>query len=253
LGIYAITGGATGIGNGIKSQLREQGHRVIVVDIKDADIIADLSTREGRQNAIAGIHAAAPGGLDGFVPCAGVGPHVTPHSLVARINYFGAIVVTEGIRALVAKKKGAIVMISSNSAPMGYDQQYTDLLLAGDETGACARIDTLEGHTAYGGSKFAISCWLRAQSTVYAAEGVRLNAVAPGFIETPLTAEGLKDKDFGSAMQDFVATIPVGRPGQPNDIANAVSFLLSDKASFVVGSIVFIDGGHDAVFRPNQF
>ena len=61
MAIYAMTGGATGIGAAIKQQLREQGHQVIVVDIHDADIVADLSTIEGREQAVAGIRAAAPG------------------------------------------------------------------------------------------------------------------------------------------------------------------------------------------------
>ena len=96
MGLYAMTGGATGIGNAIKQQLLSQGNQIIVVDIKDADIIADLSTLEGRQTAVDGIVAAAPDGLDGFIPCAGVGPHISPPSMVARINFFGALAVTAG-------------------------------------------------------------------------------------------------------------------------------------------------------------
>ena len=86
--VVAITGGATGIGAAIRQQLLEEGCRVIMVDIRDADVEADLSSLEGRQQAIDGIRAAAPDGLDGFVPCAGLGPHVTPHSLVTRVNYW---------------------------------------------------------------------------------------------------------------------------------------------------------------------
>lgn len=255
MGLYAMTGGATGIGNAIKQQLIAQGNQVVVVDIKDADIIADLSTVEGRQAAIDGIAAAAPDGLDGFIPCAGVGPHVSPASLVAKINMFGALAVTEGVRELVAKKKGAIVMISSNSAPMGYDQAVVDLMIAGDEAASSAKLDEIgDGQLAYGGGKYAISCWLRKHSAAYAAEGIRLNAVAPGFTQTPLTDKGLEDPDFGKLMQDFVNTIPVGRPGLPEDIAEGVCFLLDEaKAGFVVGSILFIDGGHDAMMRPTAF
>jgi NAD(P)-dependent dehydrogenase (short-subunit alcohol dehydrogenase family) len=138
-----MTGGATGIGNAIKQQLIAQGHKVTVVDIKDADIVADLSTAEGRQLAVDGIMSAAPDGLDGFVPCAGVGPQVKPASLVGKINYFGALAVTEGVKPLLAKKKGAIVMISSNSAPMGYDQTVTDLMLSGDEAATSAKLDEM--------------------------------------------------------------------------------------------------------------
>ena len=255
MGHYAMTGGATGIGNAIKQQLIAQGHKVTVVDIKDADIVADLSTAEGRQLAVDGIMSAAPDGLDGFVPCAGVGPQVTPASLVGKINYFGARAVTKGVKPLLAKKKGAIVMISSNSAPMGYDQTVTDLMLSGDEAATSAKLDEIgDGQLAYGGGKYAISCWLRKASAAYAAEGIRLNAVAPGFTSTPLTDAGLNDPQFSDVMKDFVASIPVGRSGQPIDIAEAVCFLLDEqRAGFIVGSVLFVDGGHDAMFRPNQF
>ena len=125
-----MTGGATGIGAATKNQLRDEGHKLIVVDIKDADIIADLSTAEGRQAAVDGICAAAPEGLDGFVACAGLGPNVKPHSLVTKVNYFGAVATVEGVKDLVGKKKGVIIIISSNSAPMpGSNEDYINLCL----------------------------------------------------------------------------------------------------------------------------
>ena len=146
-------------------------------------------------------------------------------------------------------------MISSNSAPMGYDQAVTDLMLSGDEAATSAKLDEIgDGQLAYGGGKYAISCWLRKASAAYAAEGIRLNAVAPGFTSTPLTDAGLNDPQFGDVMKDFVASIPVGRAGLPADIAEAVCFLLDgQRAGFIVGSVLFVDGGHDAMFRPDQF
>ncbi|MAV76173.1 MAG: hypothetical protein CL691_06095 [Cellvibrionales bacterium] len=255
MGLYAMTGGATGIGNAIKQQLLSQGNQVIVVDIKDADIIADLSTLEGRQAAVEGIAAAAPDGLDGFIPCAGVGPHISPPSMVARINFFGALAVTEGVKLLVAKKKGAIVMISSNSATMGYEQEVVDLMLAGNEAGASAKLDEIgNGQLAYGGGKYALSCWLRKASKAYAKSGIRLNAVAPGFTETPLTDAGRSNPEFAELLEEFIKSIPIGRPGLPKDIAEATCFLLDpEKAGFISGTILFVDGGHDAMLRPNSF
>src|SRR5690606_1778884 len=76
MSLYAMTGGAAGIGAAIKAGLQAAGHEVIVADLRDADIIADLSTAEGRAAAVAGIRARAPQGLDGFVPCAGLAPNV---------------------------------------------------------------------------------------------------------------------------------------------------------------------------------
>lgn len=254
MGTYAITGGASGIGAAICRQLQEEGHRVIVADIKDADVIADLSTEDGRQAAIAGIRELAADGLDGFVPCAGLGPVIKPPSLIAKVNFFGALATIEGLKQDVTRKQGGMVILSSNSAPMGSDAETVELMLAGDEEAACARIDELgDGQNAYGGSKLAISRWMRRHTADYAKEGVRLNAVAPGHTETALTQKVEKDPEFGPLIKDFVATIPLGRTGRPEDISNLVCFLLSEKAAFMAGAVVFIDGGHDAMLRPDQF
>ena len=80
-----------------------------------------------------------------------------------------------------------------------------------------------------------------------------MNAIAPGFTETPLTAKTFEDEVFGQLIKDFSNSIPLGRNGKPEDIANVVTFMLSEKASFMVGSIVFVDGGHDALLRPKDF
>lgn len=82
--------------------------------------------------------------------------------------------------------------------------------------------------------------------------GITINAVAPGYIETPMTQAVANDATYGEAIRQFVASIPAGRPGLPEDVANLVEFLLSDKASFVCGALLFVDGGHDAMFRPDQ-
>jgi NAD(P)-dependent dehydrogenase (short-subunit alcohol dehydrogenase family) len=103
---YAMTGGATGIGAELKQQLRAAGHKVISVDIKEGDIIADLSTVEGRKAAVEGIHSLAPDGLDGFIPCAGLPPVAKPLSLIAQVNYFAVVATVEGLRGLLQKKKG---------------------------------------------------------------------------------------------------------------------------------------------------
>ncbi len=250
---YAMTGGATGIGAAVKEQLRADGHEVIVVDIKDADIVADLSTPEGRQAAVDGIRELAPDGLDGFVPCAGLGPTIKPPSLTTKVNYFGAKATIEGVKDLLVKKGGCVVLISSNSAPMGYNDEFVGLCLDDKEDEACAMVDGLDGQTSYGGSKLAITRWMRRNITEYAAQGVRMNAVAPGITKTPLTDKVLDDAELGQVMKDFGATVPTGAIGQPEQIASVVCFLLSPAADFVCGSVFFVDGGHDAMLRPNDF
>lgn len=254
MGIYAITGGASGIGAGIVDRLRHDGHHVIIVDLHNADVEADLSTDHGRQLAITGIQALAPDGLDGFIPCAGVGVNVQPVSLISRINYFGALATIEGLKDHVAKRHGAIVLISSISATMSQDGAYVEALLAGDEEQAAALIDELaDGNEAYAGGKRALTRWMRQHSADYLTAGIRLNAIAPGYIATPLNEKIETDPALRKVNQAFAASIPVGRPGQPKDIAHATAFLLDANSSFIAGTIMFLDGGHDALLRPNDF
>jgi len=254
MGKYAVTGAASGIGAAIVNKLKAQGHEIITIDLRNADINVDLSSSEGRQAAIDGILKAAPEGLDGFVPCAGVGPQTNPISLVTKINYFGTVALVEALKDNLAKKKGAIVLISSNSATMmPYDPAYLQALADNDEAGAVALVEKLDGQTAYGGSKFAVACWMRKNNQAYAAAGIRVNAIAPGYTETALTKAGMQDPVYGPSIKAFVDSIPIGRPGLPEDQANATAFLLSQEASFISGVVLFVDGGHDAFFRPNNF
>lgn len=254
MGKYAVTGAASGIGAAIVNKLKSQGHDVVGIDLRNADINVDLSQAAGRAAAFEGILKAAPNGLDGFVPCAGVGPQTNPISLVPKINYFGTVALVEALKENLIVKRGAVVLISSNSATMqSYDEAYVQALLNNDEAAAVQIIEKLDGQTAYGGSKFALACWMRKNNLEYARAGVRINAIAPGYTETNLTKAGMQDPIYGPAIKAFVESIPIGRPGLPEDQANATAFLLSQEASFISGAVLFVDGGHDALFRPDRF
>jgi NAD(P)-dependent dehydrogenase (short-subunit alcohol dehydrogenase family) len=253
MAIYAMTGGATGIGAALKEQLRAQGDTVIVVDIKEADVVADLSTGAGRQAAVDGVRALAPDGLDGFIPCAGLGSHIKPPSLIAQVNYFAVIATIEGLRDLVAMKKGLVLLVSSNSAPMiENDNPYVAACMAGEDEATALALVT-DGHTGYAGSKRGITLWMRRNVAEYAAGGVRMNAIAPGITMTNMTAEISKDEEFGEAIKQFAEITPVGGSAQPEQIAAAMRFLLSPEASFICGSVLFVDGGTDAMMRPDAF
>lgn len=254
MGIYAVTGAASGIGQAIAEQLKQEGHEVIGVDLTGADIAGDLAEAGQRQEVIAKIRSRAPDGLNGFVPCAGVGPECPKNELLPLVNYFAVVDMVNALRPDLEKKGGAVLLISSNSAKlMPYSEDYMEALLVGDSEKAVALAATLEGQTLYGGGKNALARWMRRNSAEFAKAGVRINAIAPGFTETGMTEAGLKDPVYGPAIRDFVATIPVGRPGLAQDQANAAAFLLSDKASFISGTVLFVDGGHDAMFSPEQF
>ncbi len=254
MGVYALTGGATGIGAELKRQLVDQGHRVITVDIKEGDIVADLSTADGRQLAVKGIRERAADGLDGFIPCAGLPPVARPLSLIASVNFFAVVETIEGIKDLVAKKRGTVLIVASNSAPMvPTDDRFVQLCLGGDEAAALAEIEQRDGHTAYAGSKRAVSNWMRRNVVDYAQAGVRLNAVAPGITRTPLSEQVMADEELGPAMQQFGEMVPWGGTAQPEQIANVMRFMLSREADFICGSVVFVDGGSDAMLRPDDF
>lgn len=254
MGIYALTGGATGIGAELRRQLQQAGHEVISVDIKDGDIIADLSTVEGRQQALDGIRARAPEGLDGYIPCAGLPPVARPLSLIPRVNYFAAVETVAGLQDLLAKKRGTVLIVGSNSAPMvTAEQPYVQACLAGDEARACEIVETCDGHTAYAGSKRALTVWMRRNVVAYAAAGVRLNAIAPGITRTPLSEQVMADAEMGELMQQFADMVPWGGTAQPAQIANVMRFMLGEEADFVCGAVFFVDGGSDAMLRPDDF
>ena len=94
---------------------------------------------------------------------------------------------------------------------------------------------------------------MRHNTLAYATQGIRLNAIGPGYTRTPLSAAVENDPTYGEAIKQFIDSIPVGRPGLPQDMADAASFLLSDKAEFICGTMLFVDGGHDAMLRADQF
>jgi NAD(P)-dependent dehydrogenase (short-subunit alcohol dehydrogenase family) len=93
--------------------------------------------------------------------------------------------------------------------------------------------------------------WVRRQAPAWAADGIRLNALAPGNTVTPLTDAALADPEIGPLMRQI--PMPVGHWAEPREIAAAARWLLGPEASFVVGSVVFVDGGTDALVRPDSF
>jgi NAD(P)-dependent dehydrogenase (short-subunit alcohol dehydrogenase family) len=255
MGTAAVSGSASGIGAAVRSRLERQGDRVIGIDVRDAEIEVDLSTERGREAAIAGVEERCGGRLDRLVLSAGLGVHVAPISLIASVNYFGAVELLDGL--LPALRQGedpSAVVICSNSArfvPLD-DHPYTAALLAHDEAAAHGILEESgEPFLAYAGSKNALGRALRRRAGEWGRAGVRLNAVAPGPVETPLLEGGLGDPRFGPAIRSL--QVPLGRRGKPHEIAALVSFLLGPEASWIHGSIYYIDGGNDAEVRPDRF
>ncbi|ASM54773.1 hypothetical protein PNIG_a2793 [Pseudoalteromonas nigrifaciens] len=255
MSVTAVTGSASGIGAAVCEKLRAAGHTVIGIDRHQAEVNADLSSPEGRANAAEQVIKLANGKLDGLVCCAGLGVTAPSSSLVVSVNYFGSTELIELLQPALAKgEQPAITVIGSVAA----SQQVADphpiieLMLNNDEPAARALADELgQPQIAYSASKYALTVHCRRLAVKTGSTGVRINLVAPGAIETPLHEASKQDPRFGEAVRNFVA--PIGRNGQPSEIADAVSFLQSAQASFVHGSIIYVDGGMDAMMRSGKF
>lgn len=255
MAVTVVTGSASGIGAAVCAQLKGAGHRVIGIDRQNADIVADLSSAAGRKAAVEAALAACDGVLDGLVCCAGLGPTAPSSSVIVGVNYFGMTEIVDGLEAALARgSKPSVVLIGSvASVHPGMDKlPMVASMLAGDEAGALAQADAMAmPQAAYAGSKYAVTVFARRKAVAVGAKGIRINVVAPGAVETPLLDASRADARYGEAIRKFVA--PIGRNSAPDEIANVVSFLQSEQASFVHGTVVFVDGGMDALTRSDRF
>jgi len=247
----AMTGSAGGMGRAIRQRLEPAGHRVIGVDLRDAEVTADLSTPPGREAMVAEVARQSGGTLDGLVVAAGI--QAGEAATIVSVNYFGAVATLTGLRALLAEGTDpSAVVVGSNSATTqpGLPVEVTDLCLAGDEAGACRAVGD-DALGAYPASKLALARWVRRQAPTadWIGSGIRLNAIAPGFIDTPMTAGGW---DFVATLGD-VYPIPVARPGRPEEVAGLVEYLLCADAGFFCGSVITMDGGTEAALRADDW
>lgn len=252
-----VTGSASGMGAATKARLEGSGQRVIGVDLRDADILADLGSAAGRADAVEGIREIAAGTIDGLVTWAGVaGLSHHPGSLLVSVNYFGTVELIRDLQPLLAAGESpAVVAISSNSTTCqpGVPIEVVELCLSGDERAARAAADEAGALATYPATKTAVARWARRQapSADWAGAGIALNVVAPGAVETPMLQATRDDEVIGQLVDAF--PVPVGRKGTADELAAVVQFLLGPDARFFCGSVVFVDGGTDAELRADDF
>lgn len=254
---YAVTGSASGIGQATAALLRRRGHRVIGVDLHCGDVVADLSTPLGREEAVEGVLDEAGGRLDGVVANAGL---ALPVAATVAVNYFGTVALLDGLRpVLAASRAPRAVATSSMATLMPVHAPLVEACLAGDEDLAMTLAADLEargpeaGAVLYPSSKRALSRWVRRQAATprWAGCGIPLNAVGPGIVRTPMVAEMIATEE-GRAGLAAVVPMPLNGYLEPEQVAVLLAWLVSEENTHVCGQTVYVDGGSDVVLRGDD-
>ena len=265
MGVYIVTGGSGGIGGKTVEILRNQGHEVLNVDLKDADICANLATKEGRDYVIDTVHEMFPDGIDGLCCNAGVSGACGNLKLIVSLNYYGAVNLAHGLFDLLKKKGGSCVVTSSNTISQGAARpdladllNYSQTKTALSEEAILKIVEKFDdsnlsvGNSIYVTTKYALARWVRRVSASWAANGVRINTVAPGNVSTPMTATMSTSAKAALAALPIPINYGTDELMNPEDIANVIVFLVSPLAHGINGNVMFVDGGTAALLNSEK-
>ncbi|MCE9562666.1 MAG: SDR family oxidoreductase [Planctomycetes bacterium] len=229
--VVLVTGGTRGIGEGVARRLASTGHRVIAASHSEAELStfrpqSDIETKlldVTNQDSVAKLLAGIPR-LSGLVNCAGILQRggaefdIDRFRQTVEVNLVGTMRMCLAAKAALLDAGGSIVNTASMLAFFG------SAFVPG-----------------YSASKGGVAQLTKSLAAAWGAEGIRVNAVAPGWIETEMTRPLAEDEARSAAL---MVRTPMGRWGNPGDIAGVVEFLLSEQARFVTGSIIPVDGGY---------
>lgn len=250
-----VTGSASGIGKALGELFRSRGDRVIGVDLHDADVVADLSTDDGRASLVEQVRDLSGGTVDAVVANAGL-VHYRP--VTVAVNHFGAVATLEGLRPLLESSPAPRASVTCSFASiLPVDDELVDLCLAGDEPGALARAQALVelngGTRIYNSAKAAVARWVRraAPTAAWAGAGIPLNAVAPGLVETPMMADLFTTPEAREKIESLIP-MPLHGHMDAGVVARAHAWLVSEENSHMCGQVVFVDGGADVVRRGDS-
>ncbi len=228
-----VTGGASGIGRATAQRLRTDGYRVATIDLTPSDTdfsyTADVTDRAQIDTALAAIREALgpvtilvnAAGLEGFKRFTNLS--FESWSKVIDVNLNGVFHCVQAVLPdMLDAGWGRIVNISSSSTHSG--QPYM-------------------GH--YVAAKSAVNGLTKSLALEYGPCGITVNAVPPGFVDTPMLRSAEQRRLLGGSVDDIIARTPVRRVGRPEDIAAACAFLVSEEAGYITGQILGVNGGRN--------
>lgn len=251
---YVITGAGSGIGLTTKKKLEALGNRVIGIDVKNCELIADLSEAEGRKLAVTKVLDLTGGNLDVVIANAGSS---LPTPKTISINFFGAVELISAFNSTLKKSKAPRVVATSSMATLlPSDALLVVNLLAGDEKASLHRaqelVDLKNGSEGmiYSSSKLALSRWIRREciKIEWAGAGIPMNSVAPGIVKTPMVAEMIATPEGREGLAKVVP-MPLHGYLEPENVADLIIWLSSEENTHVTGQTIYIDGGSDVVIR----
>lgn len=243
--VVIVTGGAGGIGRATALLLAEAGARIVVSDLSESGEETAAAIRErggqarfvkadvGNEADVAALvdeTLSIHGRLDGAFNNAGVEQAFLPlHELsleqwehALRIDLTGVFLcIKHQVRAMLAGGGGSIVNTASALGEVAIPRAAE-----------------------YVAAKHGVVGLTRAAALEYGALGIRVNAVLPGIIRTPMIERAIDHPDFSAFFDKLLEHHPIGRFGQPPEVGEAVKWLLSDAASFVTGAMIAVDGGY---------
>lgn len=247
--VAIVTGAGSGIGRGITHVFVAEGALVLGVDRDPAGLAETASAQPSERlvmvtgdvtdpqlpGALRGVLRGAGRALDILVNNAGIGggddvEHTSDDDLrrFLDVNVVGLFRLSRfAVEEMKPQGRGAIVNIASVYSVMGASRS-----------------------SAYSTSKGAVAALTRQMATDYGPSGIRVNAVGPGLIETPLTAERIRTQPWRRRIA--IDQAPLQRVGTPADVARAVAFLASDDAGFITGELLKVDGGWDMAGYPRE-
>ncbi|UXS34731.1 SDR family oxidoreductase [Agrobacterium tumefaciens] len=224
--LAVVTGGGTGIGRAVAELLAESGYQVIALGLdRDADLSAAIAFHKVDLTDTKASIAALPQGqpVAGLVNCAGMLRHqqeweTDAFEQVMRVNVTAGFAFSAALLDRLQAAGGAVVNVASMWAIFGSP-----------------------GAPAYTASKGAVAAMTRSQAVAWAGRGIRVNSIAPGWVETRISENARTD---AARAERIGARIPMGRWAKPAEVASVVRFLLSPDAGYVTGAMIPIDGGY---------